>query len=279
MIFQGLFNCLDLYFEGIQEFYNAIDIYFHEKINDFLKRKKLKELNYSNIRQEILSVLKEELMHIGFKPEKIENYFQEDLLKTQQEEDLEEITSALGIYSKEFSSIVYELFLEQIIDYLVESKSALIILNLKYKGFFPTEFILELRNLKKLIQKTPEKVENLRKYIHIQEKIIETFTENKKKIEILEDLEDPRDKLQLIYSLYRIIDFFHIQNMFNFEHIENYIKENIDEWLTSFPLITLRNPDLYFCGIYLANRLNIKIDNKIIKDYLENLLEECVDEF
>ncbi|MBN1801119.1 MAG: hypothetical protein JW891_06390 [Candidatus Lokiarchaeota archaeon] len=278
MIFQGLFNCLDLYFEGIQEFYNTIDIFFHEKINDYLKKKNLKDLSYNNVQHEILLVLKEELMKIGFNQEKIDNYFQEVLL-IKQEGSFEEITSTLKIYSREFSPIVYELFLEQIIDYLVESKSALIILNLKYKGFFPTEFILELRNLKKLIQESPDKLENLRKYVHIQGKIVEKFLDNKKKIEILEDLKDPRDKLQLVYSIFRIIDFFHLLNEFDFSHIKTYLEKNIEEWLTSFPLITLRNPDLYFCGIYLANHLNIKIDIEKVNNFLLTLFEECIDEF
>ncbi len=269
---------MDLYFESMPEFYNTIDIFFHEKINDYLKKKNLKDLNYNSAQQEILFILKEELMKIGFKQEKIENYFQEELL-VKQEGHFEEITSMLKIYSKEFSPIVYELFLEQIIDYLVESKAALIILNLKYKGFFPTEFILELRNLKKLIQESPEKVENLRKYIYIQEKITEKFLDNKKKIEILEDLKDPRDKLQLVYSIYRIIDFFHLQNEFDFSHIKTYLEKTIEEWLTSFPLITLRNPDLYFCGIYLASHLNIKIDKEKINSFLLNLFEEGIDEF
>jgi len=48
MIFQGLFNILDLYFKDIDLFYNAIEKYFGEKINTFFenespKSKDLKE--------------------------------------------------------------------------------------------------------------------------------------------------------------------------------------------------------------------------------------------
>ncbi|MFX1383404.1 MAG: hypothetical protein ACFFBP_13260 [Promethearchaeota archaeon] len=249
-----------------------------EKINDYLQKTGLSDLTYSKINEEILSVLKIELMHIGFKKEKIDNYFQVKFIE-KEVTFLNEITSSLDIYSKKFAPIVYELFLEQIIDYLVETKAALIILNLKYKGFFPTEFILELRNLKKLLQKSPENVENLRKYIYIQEKIIEKFRDNKRKIESLEDLENPRDKLQLIYSIFRILDFFNITTQFDFSHIKNYLKNNIDEWLASVPLITLKNPDLYFCGLYLAKHLNVEIDYHKVKRFLLDLYEENIDEF
>ncbi len=279
MIFQGLFNILTLYFESsIEDFYNQIDVYFFEKINDYIQKTGLDHLTYSKINEEILSILKIELMHIGFNNEKIDNYFQIKFIE-KDVSSLNEITSSLDIYSKKFAPIVYELFLEQIVDYLVETKAAVIILNLKYKGFFPTEFILELRDLKKLYQKSPEKVENLRKYIHIQEKIIEKFRDNKRKIESLEDLDDLRDKLQLVYSIFRILDFFNITERFDFSHIKTYLKTNIDEWLSSVPLITLKNPDLYFCGLYLARHLDVEIDNNRIKTFLLELYEESVDEF
>lgn len=279
MIFQGLFNILDLYFNNsIGDFYNHIDIYFQEKVIKFIQRKQLETLSYSIICDGILSVVKEELMHIGFSPEKIENYFVERHIENSNEA-LDEVASTLEVYSKRYAPIVYELFLEQIAEYLVETEAALVVLNLKYKGFFPTEFILELRNLKKLLQKSPEKMENLRKYMHIQAKIIQKFNENKRNIEHLEDLKDPRDKLQLLYSIFRIIDFFNLHDNYNFSHIIDYLQENVDEWLTSFPLITLKNPDLYFCGLFLAKHLNLKIRQEKITKFLLNMYEECIDEF
>ena len=75
MIFQGLFNIIDLYFEEINEFYNQIDVYFNEKINVHINKKNIGDLTYRRICVEITKVLKEELMHIGFNLEKIENYF------------------------------------------------------------------------------------------------------------------------------------------------------------------------------------------------------------
>jgi len=152
-------------------------------------------------------------------------------------------------------------------------------LKLKSKELLPIEFIMELRNLKSSLERDPDKVENLRKYIQIRDKIIQKFFENKEKIEKLEDLDNPHDKLQLIYLIYRTIDFFNLQKYFDFSHIKEYIKNNVDEWLISIPLITLKNPDIYFCGIYLAYRLNIEIDIEKVTRFLQDLYEEHIDEF
>ena len=152
-------------------------------------------------------------------------------------------------------------------------------LKAKSEGFLSIEFIMELRNLKNLFEQSPEKLENLRKYIQIREKIITKLTENKKKIESLEDLENPQDKLQLFYLIYRIIDFFHLQKRFDFSHIKEYLKNNVDEWLIDVPLITLKNPDIYFCGIYLAKQLNVDLDKEKVNQFLLNLYEEAVDEY
>ena len=182
-------------------------------------------------------------------------------------------------FDKKITPIIYEIFLEKIVDYLADNSCIPIMLKLKSKEFLPIEFIMELRTLKSSLEKYPEKVENLRKYIQIREKIIQKFFENKEKIEKLEDLDNPHDKLQLIYLIYRIIDFFNLQKYFDFSHIKEYIKNNIDEWLISIPLITLKNPDIYFCGIYLAYRLNIEIDIEKVTRFLQDLYEEHIDEF
>ena len=90
---------------------------------------------------------------------------------------------------------------------------------MKSKDFLSLEFIVELRNLKDLINKHPEKKENLKKYLQIQKRFVKKLIENKKSIEILEDLEDPKEKLQLLYLIDRIISFFHLEMRFDFSHI------------------------------------------------------------
>ena len=238
----------------------------------------LKDFTYDNIFEGISTTLKREFIDLGFEKDIIENYFMDRALDNEITE-LDKVTSTFEIYESKFAPIVYEIFLEQVVDYIVESKVNLIILNLKSKGFFPTEFILELRNLKLLFQKTPDKIDNLRKYIHIQEKIIHKFLENKKKIESLEDLEDPREKLQLLYSIFRIIAFFNMEKTIDFSHIKAYLQSDIDEWLSTVPLITLKNPDQYFCGIYLSHKLGVDYDHEKVWNFLLDLYEENVDEF
>jgi hypothetical protein len=66
---------------------------------------------------------------------------------------------------------------------------------------------------------------------------------------------------------------------FDFSHIKEYILNNMDEWLITIPLVTLKNPDLYFCGIYLSKVFNLKLDKDKIKKFLMDLYEEGIDEF
>ncbi|MFX1269485.1 MAG: hypothetical protein ACFFAK_16110, partial [Promethearchaeota archaeon] len=86
-------------------------------------------------------------------------------------------------------------------------------------------------------------------------------------------------KLQLLYLIYRIISFFHLEKRFDFSHIKDYIVNNVNEWLITIPLVTLKNPDLYFCGLFLAKSLNIKLNSEKVKNFLMDLYEEGVDEF
>ena len=253
MIFQGLFNLLDLYLQEIDLFYISINKFFRERLNNLLNSEQKSVDDFDEIRKNILSILTEELINLGFEREVIENKFLDPFLEIRNNER-DNITSTLEYCEKKIEPLVYEIFLEKIVVYLVDDNAATLILTLKSKGLIPIEFMMELRDFKRLLEKS-EKIENLKKYIEIREKIIQKFSENKEKIETLEDLEDSSNKLQLLYLIYRIIDFFHLQTIFDFSRIKVYLKDNIDEWLVSAPLITLKNPELYFCGLYLANHL------------------------
>jgi len=277
MIFQGLFNILDIYSNEIDLFYDNIDRYFREKLDQFLEEKTLEKSELNKVLENILFVLKKEFLKLGFDVKEIEEKFL-PYLEIEQN-DVGTIKNALQLYEKKITPIIYEIFLEKIVDYLVDNKIVNIILNMKSNGLLPFEFIFELINIKKLFKRSPEKAENLRKYIHIRDKIIKKFRKNKVKIESLEDLKDPKDKLQLLYLIYRIIDFFHLQKIFDFSHIKTYLKNNLEEWLDTIPLVTLKNPDLYFCGVYLAKHLNVEIDYLEVKKFLLNLYEENIDEF
>ncbi len=273
MLYQGLFNILDLYFKGEDLFYNSIETFFREKINSFFVISSETEKNINQKYQDLTLFLEKMFVDFGFEKDDIQNRFQDPFLELR-EDDLR-ITSVIALYEIKFAPIIYEIFLEIIVDYLIDIKVAPLMLKLKSIGFLPIEFIMELRNLKDLIELNPEKRENLRKYIQIQEKIINKFKTNKQKIESLEDIQEPHYKLQLLYLIYRIIDFFNLQMMFDFSHIKTYLEENIDEWLTDVPLVSLKNPDIYFCGIYLAKHLGAKLDEKKIAIFLSELFEEA----
>lgn len=278
MIFQGLFNILDIYSNEIDLFYDNIDKYFREKLESFLEDNPLETSELTKILVNILKIFKKELIILGFDAKEIEDKFLDPYLEIGRK-DLRKITNTLQAYEKKIRPIIYEIFLEKVVEYLVDNKIVTLVLNLKSSGLIPFEFIFELINLKKLFKRSPEKTENLRKYIQIRDKIIKKFRENKDKIESLEDLKDPKDKLQLLYLIYRIIDFFHLQKIFDFSHIKAYLKNNLNEWLDTIPLVTLKNPDLYFCGVYLAQHLDVEIDNQDVKKFLLNLYEENIDEF
>lgn len=278
MILQGIFNILDLYSNEIDLFYNNIDKYFRDKIETFIEEKSFNNEDLSEEREEITRFLVNEFIELGFEREYIESKFSVPYVFMRKKE-IDTLNTPFLRYEKKIAPIIFEIFLEKILDYLIDKTSVPIMLNLKSKEILPIEFVMELGNLKKLYEESPEKKENLRKFIEIQDKIIQDFYENKSKIESLEDLQNPNDKLQLLYLIYKIINYFHLQKAFDFSHIKEYLKNNVDEWLIGIPLTSLKNPDIYFCGIYLAKQLKIKIDENKVKKFLLNLYEENLDEF
>ncbi len=278
MIFQGLFNILSLYLDDIDLFYNAIDTYFRERINDRFQITSMNKEELDNKIDKLIDLITDEFLQMGFNQDEIENKFL-DLGIELNKWDKYELSSLVELYDLIISPIIFEIFLEKIVDYLVDISISPLILNLKSKGLLPLEFIVELRNLKDLLDANPENKENLKKYLQIREKFITKLSQNKSTIESLEDLNNPKDKLQLLYLIYRIITFFHLEKRFDFSHIKDYIVNNVNEWLITIPLVTLRNPDLYFCGLFLAKGLNIKLNPEKVKNFLMDLYEEGVDEF
>ena len=272
ILFQGLFNILDLYFKEEDLFYNNIETFFREKINSSFIDSSITKNNIDQKFEELTSFLENIFLDLEFNKTEIKNKFLDPFLELR-EEDMKEINSIIDLYEKKFAPIIFEIFLEIIVDYLIDIKVAPLMLKLKSLGFLPIEVIMEMRNLKDLIEANPEKRENLKKYIQIQERIVNKFKNNKKNIESLEDIEEPHYKLQILYLIYRLIDYFNLQKMYDFSHIKTYLEENIDEWLTDVPLVSLKNPDIYFCGIYLAKHLDVNLDEERIKDFLLNLFE------
>ena len=278
MIFQGLFNILDLYFDDVDLFYNNIDHYFHDKIIATFGNNPIKEDVLCQQLVEIVSYFSDAFIELGFELDEVERTFSDPHLGIQ-EEDREMIFTPLALYERKLAPFIYEFFFEKIVDYLVDDEIAPLMLKLKSEGFLPIEFIMELRILKNMLERYPKKRENLRKYTQIQKRIIGKFQENKEKIEGLEEIQEPEYKLQVIYLIYRIIHFFELQNEFDFSSIKSYIRDNVDEWLIDVPLVTLKNPDIYFCGIYLAKHLGVELDNNKINGFLLDLSIEAGERF
>jgi len=279
MIFQGLLNISSLYLDNEDILFNRLDQFFHDRINEFEDTDGNETDNLNNQFVKLLDFIKSELITLGFERERLEYTFLDPFFKLNFDE-LNRNCTIHQIYDLKVAPILYEIFLEKIVAYLVDIDNVnLIMLNLKATNFLSLEFIVELKNLKDLINKYPEKKENLTKYIQIHKKFEKKLVLNKEKIEKLEDLPDPKEKLQLLYLIFRIINIFHLEEKFDFTHIRNFISDNINEWLITIPLVTLKNPDLYYCGLYLADALNINLDETKVKSFLLDLYEEGIDEF
>ena len=278
MIFQGIFNILSLYLTEIDIFYNVIDNYFNEKINTIFKNNLKLDGDIHKKSEDLLNILKRELVELGFEKKELEIKFMDPFIELSNK-DIQMVETYLDLYELKVAPIIYEIFLEKIVEYLVDIKTIPLLLNLKAKGFFELDFIIELRNFKMLLDKFPTKKENLKKYIHVRDKFINKLSKNKENIEGLEDLTEPKDKLQLLYLIFRSMSFFYLEKQYDFSHIKQYLENNMKEWLTTIPLVTLKNPDLYFCGLFLAKYLGISLDIDKVKKFLLELYEEGIDEF
>jgi len=279
MIFQGLLNISRLYLDNEDYLFNSLDQFFHNRINEFKEINKDKNDDLNSQFTKLKDLVKSDLVELGFEREELEYIFLDPFVKQNHYEIIEKLTIH-QIYDLKIAPILYEIFLEKIVEYLVDINNVSpIMLNLKSVNFLSLEFIVELKNLKDLINEYPEKKENLMKYLRIHKKFEEKLVLDKKNIEMLEDLSDTKEKLQLLYLIYRLISDFHLEEEFDFSHIKNYISDNIDEWLITIPLVTLKNPDLYYCGLYLADALNVKLDETKVKSFLLDLYEEGIDEF
>lgn len=280
MIYQGLYNILNGYlgeinllYDNLQQYVkkefkgiinNQVDPTKHDQIIDYIKPKieaLLSELEFTD------NEINQEIRNSFIKPCTNEQY----LTKS---DDISDIF-------RDISDLLSEFILQRILKYLINGNSSASIVALKSKGILPVELLMELTSLKNLIDKSSKK-KNLIKYLDIQKKIIEKFLNNREEIEAIQDYEDPADKLQLFYMVHRIIQFFDLHNQYDLTKIQEYIKNYCEEWLYTVPLVSQKNPDLYFCGIYLARQLEVELsedDEDLIKYFLINVYDEIIDEF
>ena len=276
MIFQGIFNIFNSYLRGIDLFYNSVDNYFLEKIRNHYGLDE--ETDLDKALSKIVHFLTNEFVKLGLSRAKVKNRFSDKFLSLKAD-NINVITSIDSLYEKKIGPLIYEIIMENIVFYLVDKRGEQRILSFRKHNLFSVEFMLELRNLKNLFENSPEKLENLRKYIRIRDKTIIKFCSNKNRIQSFEDLDSAHEKLQLLYLTYRIIDFFNIQNLFDFSHMKSFLKNHFDDCLINLPFISLKNPDLCYCALYLAKHLNVDINEEKVKEFLEDLFEEYLDGF
>lgn len=274
MITYGLIRIIEMCSNEIHLFYDNIDRYFNQKIHDNIREFLV---DADQILRKLLNLCHKSLSEFGFREEEIESHLCR-IWKTNIEERIGNNADINKVY-KIISPFLYEIFIEKLINYLVDNNSTSIMEVLKSEGFLSIEFIIELKKFKELYDNSPAKKTRLRRYLKIRDKIIQKLINNKWEIENLQNLNDSRDRLQLSYMIFRLIDFFNLENMFDFSKISEYIQKHYDEWLDTIPLISLKNPDLYFCGIYLAHYLKIPVDEYTIKYFLLNIYDENIDEF
>jgi len=274
MITYGLIKIIELCSNEIYLFYDNVDNYFKQKIHENIRKF---IVDSDQLLQKLLTLCHKSLSKFGFRDEEIESHLCR-IWKTNIDERIKKNADINELYET-ISPYLYEIFIEKLLNYLVDNNSSSIMEVLKAKGFLSIEFIIELKRFKELFDKSATKKIRLRKYLKIRDKITQKLINNKWNIENLQNLDDPRDRLQLSYMIFRIIDFFNLENMFDFSKIIKYVQKHYDEWLDTIPLVSLKNPDLYFCGIYLAKYLNITVDEYKIKYFLLNIYDESIDEF
>ncbi|MFX1448895.1 MAG: hypothetical protein ACFFCG_12335, partial [Promethearchaeota archaeon] len=151
MIFQGLLNISSLYLDNEDILFNRLDQFFHERINEFKTINNSETNKLSTQFAKLLDFIKSELVALGFEREMLEYIFLDPFVKITPE-DINKKYTIHQIYDLKVAPILYEIFLEKVVDYLVDIESVnIIMLNLKSANFLSLEFIVELKNLKDLI--------------------------------------------------------------------------------------------------------------------------------
>ncbi len=278
MFFQGLLISIGAYFSSMTDFiYSKIELYFGGKINDLFQS----ELNNDEyFYDKLMFTIKNELSDIGFKKEEIQPIINKiKNLITQSKQIIDEERKGPYTYQKEICQMLFELVFESIINYIIDERVAKIILALKIKEIIPIEICAQINDFKAHYFPNTIFYTNLKNFFLIKQNIVQKLISNKINIEKLQNITTLKDKLQLFYFIFRILDLFNLENYFDFSVLKKEIKENIDSWLLNVPLVSLKNPDLYYCGLYLADKLDVEIDHNKLISFLNLLTDNSIEEF
>ncbi len=226
--------------------------------------------------QSKISLLVDLLEELGFKKTDINYYFSNYL---DNKRPIEQPIDLFNYYNLNLHPVILELFLNYCLRYLINEDISELVTNLKSKNLLPLEFLFQLSQLKSLLKKDSRHVKNLENYLLIRENFITFLNRNKERILLLQNEEYQPYSIQLLYLLYRQLEFFNLQDAVDFRQIKIIIKENMENYLQVIPLVTLKNPDIYYCALYLVKKFKIDIDILKVKNFLENLYMNIIDEF
>jgi hypothetical protein len=115
MIFQGLFNILELYINDIELFYNNIDNHIQEKIKNSFGNSPIDKNSLNRILEDLCIFLKKYFVELGFENVEIENKFLDPFLEIG-DNDKKNLSMTMDIYEIKIAPLVYEIFLTKIID-------------------------------------------------------------------------------------------------------------------------------------------------------------------
>lgn len=274
MIYQGLFKIFTEYFsEDFELFFSKSNQFLKNLLIDHLSNKLLQKNELVQTLSKLISVLITELkqyIDTNYLKGKLEELFIDP-------EDLENISTSKKLFSKKIMPILNEVLLEEILFYIGGINGSNVIEKLEKSKILSLDFVIKLNKFKEDLTKF-KKIDNYQKYIRLPESVCDKFCRSKIEIENLEDIDNLSLRIQVFYLVYRIIHFFKLQRQYDFSPIKNFLKNNLDKWLIRTPLVTLSNPEVYYCGIFLANELKIDLDAEKINDFLDEVVNSIIDE-
>ncbi len=273
MIYLSLLKLINSYCNPL----NSINI----ALQDYLNKRQIKSFEYETLdKNYLLKNITKILLDLGFSNDDIE-YFLKQYMNNHNEFYCEKISTTVNdINNTKLIPIFLEIILLKFLDYISnKEESSETILKLTNQKILSINILLRLKDLNILFLKNHKKRRNLYKYMSIQVKLIEILNNYKHNIIDLQKGRNVKLNLQLIYLIYRITEFFNISEKFNFDILKTYLKENLEDYQTTIPLVSLNNPEIYYCGYYLAQKLYIDVDTEKIKTFLAEVYNDWLTEF
>lgn len=274
MIFHGILQIINHTINSSGTLNYVIKTLFQGKLLDFYElENKTKNVDL----KKFINYLEQELLEIGFVIQDI-NYFFSRIKKFDRNLHLDNLIKYIEYLEKSIYPVIEELFLWEFLNYLANIRHPNLLSNLKRIGL-PIEILIRAKRLKDAYEIEPVKAENLKNYIVLKETIINFLFDNKEAVIELQKEDGLPISLQLLYYIHRIISLFNLEKSFDFSTLREYLEGCCEDYLQTIPLVTLKNPDLYYCGIFLAAQLDVIMDKSSLESYFSSVYEEILDDF